>query len=232
MPVEVHRCKRIAMSEKYAIITAGGLGTRMGTPVPKQFLELNGLPVIMHSMQAFAKYSNTIRIILVLPAEWDDGWSMLCEKYDFQLKHAVCYGGKTRFQSVKNGLKHVKTDGLVAIHDAVRPLLETSLIETCYEAAQQMGNAIPAIPLVDSIRELRGGESRPVDRDHFRLIQTPQVFDAALIRKAYDQAYRASFTDDATVLESIGVAIHLVEGNRKNIKITSPEDLIVAKAFL
>lgn len=220
------------MPEKYAIITAGGMGTRMGLSSPKQFLELDGLPVIMHSMQAFANYSNSVKIILVIPEKMENTWLILCEKNNFQIEHAICFGGKTRFQSVKNGLELVNEDGLVAIHDAVRPLVDASLLRAGFEMAQKKGNAVPAIPLVDSIREVRGEECRPVDRSHFKLIQTPQVFDTSLIKKAYNQAYRTSFTDDATVLESIGISIHLIDGEQRNIKITTPDDLIIAEAYL
>ena len=220
------------MAENYVIITAGGTGSRMGTSTPKQFLELNNLPVIMHSMEAFHSYSDSLKLIIVLAEDFVDDWKSLCKKYKYTLVHQICIGGDTRFQSVKNGLKMVGDEGLVAIHDAARPLLSRSLIDTCFREAAQNGNAVPAISLKDSVRELSGNESRPVDREKFRLMQTPQVFESVLIKKAYEQAYQISFTDDATVAESIGANINLVEGEPENIKVTNPEDMIIAEAFL
>lgn len=220
------------MFDKYVIITAGGMGTRMGSTTPKQFLELNRLPVIMHSIRAFIDYSRSIKLILVLPDIFIPEWEKLCEKHDFIVEYKVCSGGETRFQSVKNGLNVVGEKGLVAIHDAVRPVVSPSLIDRCFAEASQKGNAVPALILKESVREISGIESRPVDRDKFRLMQTPQVFKTSLIKKAYDQAFRASFTDDATVAESMGITINLIKGENKNIKVTTPDDMIVAEAFL
>jgi len=220
------------MSDQYVIITAGGSGTRMGTSIPKQFLEINGLPVIMHCIQAFLNYSENINLILVLPSKDTDYWKELCRRHQFNINHKVCVGGETRFESVKNGLELVDGDGLVAVQDAVRPLASQQLINRCFEIASLHGNAVPAIPLKDSFREISGNESRPVDRSKFVLIQTPQVFDIVQIKTAYDQAYRTSFTDDATVAESAGVKINLVEGEPSNIKITTKEDLVLAEALL
>ncbi len=219
------------MAEEFVIITAGGLGSRMRSSTPKQFMELAGKPVIMHSMQCFAMYSGSITMILVLPEVFIGEWKELCKKYDFQIKHSLCSGGKTRFHSVQNGLKLVNDKGLVAIHDAVRPLISSALIKECFSAASKKGNAVPALPLRDSVREISGDENRPVDRLKFRLIQTPQVFEAMLIKKAYEQAYRPSFTDDATVAEAIGVHINLLKGIEENIKITTPEDLKIAEVL-
>lgn len=220
------------MPDKYVIITAGGMGARMGSTTPKQFLELNKMPVIMHSIRAFIDYSRSLKLILVLPDIFIAEWGKLCRKHDFTVEHEVCSGGETRFQSVKNGLKYVDEKGLVAIHDAVRPVVSLSLIDRCFEEASQKGNAIPAMPLKDSVREISGDENRPVDREKFRLMQTPQVFETSLIKRAYDQAYRASFTDDATVVESMGITINLIDGESKNIKVTTPDDMIIAGAFL
>ncbi|NQT77790.1 MAG: 2-C-methyl-D-erythritol 4-phosphate cytidylyltransferase [Bacteroidetes bacterium] len=219
------------MAEEFVIITAGGLGSRMRSSTPKQFMELAGKPVIMHSMQCFAMYSGSITMILVLPEVFIGEWKELCKKYNFQIKHSLCSGGKTRFHSVQNGLKLVNDKGLVAIHDAVRPLISSALIKECFNAASKKGNAVPALPLRDSVREISGDENRPVDRLKFRLIQTPQVFEVMLIKKAYEQAYRPSFTDDATVAEAIGVHINLLKGIEENIKITTPEDLKIAEVL-
>lgn len=220
------------MPDKYVVITAGGLGTRMGAQVPKQFLELNGLPVLMHSIRAFLNYSENINIILVLPEGELESWKLLCDKHGFGFDPQVCSGGDTRFQSVKNGLGYVVNEGLVAIHDAVRPLITSSLIDRCFSEAEKNGNAVPVLPVKDSIREVLGDESHPADRTSFRLVQTPQVFEANTLRRAFEQAYRSSFTDEANVVEAMGVKINLVEGDASNIKITTPEDLVVAEALL
>jgi len=220
------------MAKEYVIITAGGRGIRMGSDIPKQFMELNGLPVIMHTIKAFARYSPDINIILVLPEDGMDEWDRILKKYPQDVTFHLCSGGEKRFASVKNGLELVEGDGLVAIHDAVRPLVSSRLISKCFQTAGKEGNAIPVIPLQDSMRELNGEENRPANRDVYRLVQTPQVFDISLIKKAYEQAYRSSFTDDATVAEALGAKIHLVEGEKQNIKITNKDDMLIAKAFL
>jgi 2-C-methyl-D-erythritol 4-phosphate cytidylyltransferase len=219
------------MPDEYVIITAGGKGARMGADLPKQFLELAGLPVIMHAISAFSNYSSDINMILVLPDDGMDEWNRILGKYPLKAAFQLCGGGETRFHSVKNGLKMIAGDGLVAIHDAARPLVSTELISRCFREAALHGNAVPVIPMQDSMRELNGAINRPANRDVYRLVQTPQVFDVALIRKAYGQAYRLSFTDDATVAEASGAQIHLVEGERRNIKITTAEDLAVAEAL-
>lgn len=220
------------MSEKYVIITAGGSGERMGGIVPKQFLLLNGLPVIMHSILPFKKYSSSINIIVVLPLEHIQSWEKLCKEYKFEIKHSVYPGGESRFHSVKNGLDLINSEGLVAVHDAVRPLVSSSLITRCFDEAARMGNAVPAIPLTDSAREVIGGENHPIDRNKIRLIQTPQVFNVETLKQAYTQSYQPFFTDDASVVEAMGQAIHLVEGEVSNIKITRPEDLRMASAMI
>jgi len=220
------------MSQKYVIITAGGKGERMGATIPKQFLKLEGLPVIFRSMHAFFEYEHNIQMIVVLPVGAEREWEVLCKEHGLIIDHQICPGGETRFESVRNGLNKIPSNGLVAIHDAVRPLVSTSLIEKCFKVAEKHGNAIPAVSLTDSIREVIGDDNRPVERDKFRLIQTPQVFDLGLIKTAYEQAYRPSFTDDATVAESNGTQIRIIEGEKKNIKITSLDDMYIASALL
>ena len=195
-------------------------------------MELVGIPVIMHCIKAFADYSPAIKLIVVLPDDHMEDWNNMIKKHPIGLEFELCAGGKTRFDSVKNGLDLVDGDGLVAIHDAVRPLVSVSLIKKCYDLAAQKGNSIPVIPLTDSAREVNGDDSRPIDRDKFRLVQTPQVFDVNLIKKAYEQAYRSSFSDDATVAESFGAKVYILEGERRNIKITTPDDLTTAASFL
>lgn len=214
------------------IIVAGGKGERMNANIPKQFLELHGKPILMHTIEAFNRFDTTIQIILVLPETQIDYWKTLCKKHDFAVLHNIVIGGQTRFNSVKNGLKLVQSPSLVAVHDGVRPLVSHSTIARCFEAAEKYDAAIPVIDLFDSIRQVNEDESLSVDRTKYKLVQTPQVFDAELLKKAYEQEFSALFTDDASVVEALGTKIHLVEGNRENIKITTEIDLKMAETFL
>ena len=218
--------------KKIVIIIAGGKGLRMQTETPKQFIELQGKPILMHTMNVFFKYDNNISIILVLPADQIDYWKQLCEQHHFSILHMIVEGGETRFHSVRNGLKHAQDNSLIAIHDGVRPLVNVETIECCFDAATQYGNAVPVVDLVDSVRMVKGSESEIIDRNKLRLVQTPQVFDSQLLLKAYEQAFNPSFTDDASVVETLGTKIHLVEGNRENIKITTPIDIAVAEHLI
>ncbi len=218
---------------KYVIIVAGGKGERMAAELPKQFMLLDGLPVLMHTIQAFHRYDETIKIILVLPKQHHITWNNLCEKHNFSLKHQVVYGGETRFHSVRNALLCVQgNDAIVGVHDGVRPLVSDKLIQRCYKAVEEYLAVIPVIPVFDSLRELDIlGNSKPVDRQCFRAVQTPQVFRSDILKRAYSTEYLPEFTDDASVIERI-CNIHIIEGDRKNIKITVYEDLLVAEAFL
>jgi len=218
--------------EMYALIVAGGSGSRMGTRIPKQFIGIAGRPILMHTVERFRSFSASVKIIIVLPPNQIDYWKSLCRDHAFEIPHSVAAGGTTRFQSVKAGLELVGPDGIVAIHDGVRPLVSRETLQRCFEAAAESGNAIPVISPSDSLRILTAGGSTPVDRDNIKIIQTPQVFDIRLIRKAYQQEYNAAFTDDATVFEKEGGTIRLVAGNMENIKITTPEDLIICEALL
>lgn len=214
------------------IIVAGGSGSRFKSEIPKQFIELNGKPILMHSITAFYKYQENIEIIVVLPEHQVDYWHSLCKKHNFKIKHKVENGGKTRFESVKNGLDTVKnSQNLIAIHDGVRPLVSENTIERCFREAEISGNAIPAILSVDSVRQVSIETNFPIDRSKLRLIQTPQVFKIDILKKAYRQKYKNSFTDDASVVEAMCEKINLVEGNRENIKITNKIDLVIAKAL-
>lgn len=215
----------------YAIIVAAGTGKRMGTDIPKQFLEIAGKPVLMHTIERFRLFDKSVKIIAVLPADQLSYWEELKAEYSFDIPHTIVKGGNSRFLSVKNGLMYVEIPGLVAIHDGVRPFVRIGTIKRCFEAAEKHGNAIPVIPSADSLRVITDKGSIPVDRHNIRQVQTPQVFDAELIKKAFLQEYDPSFTDDATVLEKTGEVIHLVEGNVENIKITKPEDLLVSEAL-
>jgi len=214
------------------IIVAGGKGERMNANIPKQFLELQGKPILMHTIEAFNRFDKTMQIILVLPETQIDYWITLCKKHDFAVLHNIVVGGQTRFNSVQNGLKLVQSPSLVAVHDGVRPLVSSSTIVRCFNAAEKYDAAIPVIDLIDSIRQVNEDESLSVDRTKYKLVQTPQVFDAELLKKAYEQEFSALFTDDASVVEALGTKIHLVEGNRENIKITTEIDLKMAETFL
>lgn len=214
-----------------ALIVAGGTGNRMGTKIPKQFLELSGEPVLMRSIEKFWGYDKSIKIVTVLPEDQLRYWVELKKKYAFSIPHAVVKGGSSRFFSVKNGLEEVDETSLVAIHDGVRPLVSTETIKRCFDAAEKFGNAVPVICPTDSIRMITRQGNIPVNRQHLRIIQTPQVFNAKLIKKAYLQDYSPDFTDDAMILEKTGEDIHLVEGNIENLKITNPGDLALAEAL-
>lgn len=220
------------MGTTYAIILAGGKGLRMGADLPKQFLLLRGKPLLMHAIETFHQVDEGMSIIVVLPLEQMAYWNALCMEYHFSIPHQVVQGGETRFESVNNGLQLVENDGLVAIHDGVRPLVSTALIETCMRAAEEKGSAIPVVPVIDSLRSVHGIDSQSVDRNRFVAVQTPQVFQSFQIKAAYELPYRESFTDDASVVEAAGYALNLVEGERENIKITTPLDLSVAEVYL
>ena len=216
----------------YVVIVAGGSGKRMGAEIPKQFLELAGRPVLMHTIERFLTFSDSIEIITVLPENQLRFWIEIQKKHSFFVPHTLVKGGSTRFQSVKNGLEFVNSPGLVAIHDGVRPFVSIDTIKRCFEVAEKLGNAIPAISPTESLRIVTGKESVPVSRFQVKQIQTPQVFKAELIKNAYKQNYSNEFSDDATVLEKTGAKINLIEGNRENIKITNPEDLLISDALL
>jgi 2-C-methyl-D-erythritol 4-phosphate cytidylyltransferase len=218
--------------EKYIIIVAGGSGSRMKSELPKQFIELNGLPILMHTIMRFRNALPIIQIMVALSDSYREQWEILCTKHNFIIPHTLCSGGETRFHSVKNALELVPTDAVVGIHDAARPLVSTPTILNTFEKAEQKGNAIPAIAIFDSIRKVENEINKAVDRNDYRIIQTPQCFHSNLLKKAFLQPYQALFTDDASVLEAMGEKINLVEGNKENIKITTSEDLILAKALI
>lgn len=216
----------------YAVIVAGGQGSRMKSNIPKQFLELNGKPILLRTIEAFYQYRNDIRIILVLPESQMNHWKKMIDVYDIKIKHELVKGGKSRFDSVRNGLASIKEGGIVSIHDGVRPLVTQSIIGNGYGLAAEKSNAITTVDLKDSIRKISNGANVSVDRSEYKIVQTPQTFDVELIQRAYQQPYQECFTDDASVLESLGEKIHLVSGEYDNIKITTPEDLIIAAEVL
>ena len=219
-------------SNEYALVVAGGKGTRISSKTPKQFLELNGLPVLMHTLLAFYRYSEDITVILVLPEDDLQTWQSLCLRYKFTKPVILQKGGETRFQSVRNGLEKIENEGLVAIHDGVRPLVSENIIATSFRLASVHQSAIAAMPLKESIRMMDHDKTRAVDRSKYRLIQTPQTFSVSLIKKAYEMLEDLSLTDDASVAENSGHVISLFEGSYENIKITTTEDLIIAEALL
>lgn len=216
----------------YIIIVAGGKGLRMGADLPKQFLPIGGKPVLMHTLEAFYKALPDVKLILVLPQSQQAYWKQLCEEHAFDLPHQVADGGETRFHSVKNGLACVTGEGLVGVHDGVRPFVSTDVIKACYQEAEVKRAVIPVTDVVETVRQLVGEESITVNRDAYKLGQTPQVFEVALLKQAYEQPYTPHFTDDASVVEALGEKVHLIAGNRENIKITTPFDLIIAEALL
>lgn len=220
-------------TKKYAIIVAGGMGTRMNSSIPKQFLPLMGFPVLCHPIQAFTHAFKDIELILVVPPNQIDGARTILKSYMSQVKIATVAGGDTRFHSVKNGLAHVNDDGIVFIHDGVRPLVSRELIYRCFDAAASHGSAIPVIPVSDSIRSLNdNNNSSPVNRDQLRIVQTPQTFRTNVILPAFRRDFDPAFTDEATVVEAAGIKVHLVQGEAENIKITNPTDMIIAETLL
>lgn len=219
-------------SKEYAVIVAGGKGRRFGSNVPKQFVELNGKPVLMHTIDAFDQYKKGISIILVLPEEDFPVWKSLCTTYKFEREIVVVPGGSSRFQSVRNGLAAISGDGLVAIHDGVRPLITPDIIATSFQAAATHGAAIAAVDMKESLREVDANGSQAVDRSRYKLIQTPQTFKVFVVKEAYETDEDPTLTDDASVVEKSGYKIFLFEGSYENIKITTASDLILAQALL
>ncbi len=217
----------------YAIIVGGGSGKRMQNSIPKQFLLLKNKPILMHTISVFATSIFQPEIIIVLHSDLHQYWKDLCIKYNFNIPHVLINGGEQRFHSVRNGLISIKEDGIVAIHDAVRPLVSTKLISRLFEEAANNGNAIAAIKPSDSIRQvISENESKIVNREELVLIQTPQTFKIEQLRLSYQQPYQIKFTDDASVVEEGGFKINLIEGERNNIKITYPEDLELANLLI
>lgn len=218
--------------ERYAIIVAGGRGLRMGGELPKQFLPLCGKPVLMRTLELFEGEVN--RIILVLPEDHIPFWEELCQRYHFTLPHTVALGGETRFHSVRSGLSHLPQEGLVAVHDGVRPLVSSALIRRSFEEAERNGAALPACPVTDSLRLRQDeGKSEAVDRSRYVAVQTPQTFDLGRLQRAYGQAYSPLFTDDASVYEAASLgSITLIDGEETNIKLTTPRDLLLAELLL
>ena len=214
------------------IIVAGGNGSRMGSEVPKQFLPIGGIPVLMHTIRKCYDFDRELLLIVVLPVEEITSWKELCVFHHFDLPHQLIVGGNSRFQSVKNGLSLASDCDLIAVHDGVRPLVSLQTLLRCFNEAAECGTAIPVIPANESVRRGTMNTSVPVNRSEYFMVQTPQVFKSEIIRQSYNQTWIPEFTDDASVVEHSGTAVHLVMGNRENIKITFPEDLQIAELFL
>lgn len=216
----------------FIIIVAGGSGTRMQNPVPKQFIELLGKPILMHTIEKFNAAIPGINCIVVIANPLRDGWERLCTKHRFAIPNQIAIGGETRFHSVRNGLALVPDNCIVGIHDAARPLVSEQTIINSFKTAEKKGNACPTIAINESLREVNGEDNRAIDRSKYFIIQTPQCFQSTLIKKAFQQEYNPMFTDEASVLESMGGKINLIEGNPENIKITTQKDLIIAEALM
>lgn len=220
------------MSNRSVIIVAGGKGLRMGSDLPKQFIPVAGKPVLMRTIEAFHSYDSNIDIILVLPYSHHVYWKELCANYHFGIPHTIAMGGETRFHSVKNGLGLIN-GGIVAIQDGVRPFASKEMIARCFDAAKRYHAVIPVIDSTDSLREMIDGtKSRIIDRSGIRLVQTPQVFHTDILKKAYETEFKDTFTDDASVVEAMGIDVHLVKGEVTNIKITTPLDLKIGELIV
>jgi len=227
----------LSSKARYMIVASGGKGLRMGNDIPKQFLPLCGKPVLMRTLEKIKKADNEIQLILVLPKEHQDYWFLLCKEYEFEIEHRVVIGGDERFFSVKNALDTIDDlSSIIGVHDGVRPFVSDLVIKKCFNEAEISGNAIPAINPLETVRikdkERLDNRTRTFDRNSIWLVQTPQCFDAKLLKEAYCQDYNKGFTDDASVVESIGYSINLVEGNRENIKITNPLDIAYAEILI
>ncbi len=219
------------MSKNAVIIVAGGKGKRFQSNIPKQFLEISGKPVLMHTIEKFWAFDNDIKIILVLPENQINYWQKLCEQHKFSLPHTIVKGGRERFFSVKNGLQIVENEQVIAVHDGVRPLVSVQTIAKGFETASKYGSAVPVVPVTSSVRMIENGENFHIDRANLRIVQTPQVFKSDILKKSYSQNYTDFFTDDASVIEKAGYKIHLFDGNLENIKITTKFDLLFAEVL-
>lgn len=227
---------------KYVLIVAGGKGLRMGGDLPKQFIPLEGKPILMHTLEAFHRWDNAAELLLVLPEDHQPYWNMLCREIGCKAPHRIANGGETRFHSVRNGLQFLSEEignasrrnekVLIAVHDGVRPFVSPEVICACFDEAEKSGAAIPVMPMIDSLRETDENGSHPVDRSRYVAVQTPQVFRSDILLEAYEQPFTSLFTDDASVVEAAGVPVRLVTGNRENIKITTPFDLLIAQGLL
>ncbi|MFY7943859.1 MAG: 2-C-methyl-D-erythritol 4-phosphate cytidylyltransferase [Crocinitomicaceae bacterium] len=219
------------MSQKSVIITAGGLGKRMGSELPKQFLVIGGKPILVHTLELFHKYDPEIELILTLPNEWRGYWETLIDKYYCRVPHLVVNGGEERYHSIQNALKRC-TGEYIAVHDGVRPFVSFETLNNCFNALKEHGAVVPVLKLKESIRQINEETTFAVNRNAFRLVHTPQCFRAEVLRKAYEQPFHENVTDDACLVEETGIVIHLVESNEENIKLTTQYDLMIAEMII
>jgi 2-C-methyl-D-erythritol 4-phosphate cytidylyltransferase len=218
--------------ENHIVIVAGGIGQRMESEIPKQFLCIKSKPILMHTIERFFNFDNSSKIILSLPENQILYWKNLCEEYNFVIPHKIVEGGKTRFHSVKNALAETNGKCFTAVHDGVRPLVSSASIKSAFETAYHKGNAVLSREINFSIRKISGRESIAVNRNEYKEIQTPQIFKTDILKAAYGQDFKDFFTDDASVVEAFGEKIFLCEGNIENIKITNKSDLILAESLI
>ncbi len=216
---------------KTVIVTAGGIGKRMGSTIPKQFLLLKGKPLLCWTIQKFYEFDSKIQILVSLPKDWMDFWKKLCQENNFVVPHQLVEGGKERFHSIQNALSFAQGN-VISIHDGVRPLLSNDLIQKGFEVATLKGSAVPVVELKESIRELNGSRSCAAPRSNYRIVQTPQTFQKEIILKAYQQEFEVNMTDDACLIESIGFSVELIDGETQNIKVTDPVDFALAELLL
>ncbi len=220
------------MSRRGVVVVAGGTGTRMNSSLAKQFMLVAGKPIMAHTLEVFRDFDREAQIVVVLHHSLFDTWKAICQEYQIDVPHQLVEGGAERFHSVKNGLDALDSDvSIVGVHDAVRPLVSRETIERCFSKAAEHGAAIPVTPVTDTIRQLEGSGSKTLLRSQLRAVQTPQCFALDLLKKAYETPFEPGFTDDASVVEHMGHEVILAQGNRTNIKITTPEDLYIAEAF-
>jgi 2-C-methyl-D-erythritol 4-phosphate cytidylyltransferase len=218
--------------QRYAIIVAAGTGSRMNSGLPKQFLLLAGKPVLYYSLKAFFENDTSTIQVVVLAKQEVTFWKEMCQKHKIQIPHQIVIGGNTRNESVRNGLNFLSGEGIVAIHDGARPFVNNEIIENCFLSAEKNGSGVACVKVKDSVRLVKESGNSALERDSLRLMQTPQTFQLSLIKKAFERLGDSNSTDDATVAEKAGHEIHLVEGSYQNLKITTPEDLILASALL
>jgi len=216
----------------YVIITAGGIGKRMKTNLPKQFIKLGGIPLLMHTIKKFHDFDNDIKIIISLPKDHFNTWKLVCKEHHFLINHKIVEGGETRFHSIKNALKEIEEEGITAVHDGVRPFVSIETIDRTFASAIKNGNGVASLDIFHSIRKIEKDINVTKNRDFYKEIQTPQTFKTRIIKKAYLQKYEEQFTDDSSVVEKLGEKIFLTIGNRENIKITTPFDIIIGEAIL
>jgi 2-C-methyl-D-erythritol 4-phosphate cytidylyltransferase len=219
------------MIKRSVIITAGGIGRRTGNVIPKQFLLIGNLPILAHTINEFYSFDNTLEIVVTLPNDWVDYWKSLINSISFTVPHSIVVGGVERFHSIKNALTTVHGEH-IAIHDGVRPFVSVATIERCFSSLEKFEAVVPVVDLKDTIRQVNGNDNFAVDRKNFRIIHTPQCFHAEIIRRAYRQEFTENITDDASLVEQLGVKIHFVPSNQENIKITDQFDLIIAQSFI